>query len=122
MEVTRLSSVVETVTDLVTPILQDHDFYLYDWHQNAYIGRLHGLHHPAIALKNASMRYPLTPTERNIIETHMWPLTLFHIPGCRAAVIVCIADKICSAYETVSYRIRPKHHPSNAFSHHPKSR
>ena len=30
MEVTRLSSVVETVTDLVTPILQDHDFYLYD--------------------------------------------------------------------------------------------
>ena len=27
---TRLSSVVETVTDLVTPILQDHDFYLYD--------------------------------------------------------------------------------------------
>ncbi len=99
-----------------------HDFYLYDWHENGYIGRLHGLHHPAIALKNASMRYPLTPTERNIIETHMWPLTLFHIPGCRAAVIVCMADKICSAYETVSYRIRPKHHPSNAFSHHPKSR
>ena len=78
-----------------------HDFYLYDWHENGYIGRLHGLHHPAIALKNASMRYHLTSTERNIIESHMWPLTLFHIPKCRAAWIVCISDKICSAYEII---------------------
>lgn len=78
-----------------------HDFYLYDWHENGYVGRLHGLHHPAIALQNASMRYSLTPCERNIIESHMWPLTLFHIPRCRAAWIVCIADKICSSYESV---------------------
>lgn len=78
-----------------------HDFYLYDWHENGYVGRLHGLHHPAIALKNASLRYPLTPTEQNIIISHMWPLTLFHIPKCRAAFIVCLADKICSAYETI---------------------
>ena len=48
MEVTRLSSVVETVTDLVTPILQDHDFYLYDlefvkegksWYLRVYIDK-----------------------------------------------------------------------------------
>lgn len=77
-----------------------HDFYLYDWHENGYVGRLHGLHHPAIALENASSRYPLTPTERNIIESHMWPLTLFHMPKCRAAFLVCLADKICSSYET----------------------
>lgn len=80
-----------------------HDFYLYDWHENGYIGRLHGLHHPAIALANAARRYPLTPTERNIIESHMWPLTLFHMPKCRAAFIVCLADKICSAYEVASH-------------------
>ena len=78
-----------------------HDFYLYDWHNNGYPGRLHGLHHPAIALKNASMRYQLTPCECNIIESHMWPLTIRHIPKCRAAVIVCIADKFCSAYEVL---------------------
>ncbi len=78
-----------------------HDFYLYDWHENGYIGRLHGLHHPAIALKNASAHYTLTPVERNIIESHMWPLTLFHFPKCRAALIVCIADKICSSYEVI---------------------
>ena len=81
-----------------------HDFYLYDWHQNAYIGRLHGLHHPAIALQNAMERYTLTRTERNIIESHMWPLTFFTVPKCREAFIVCIADKICSSYETILRR------------------
>lgn len=78
-----------------------HDFYLYDWHENGYPGRLHGLHHPAIALNNASARYDLTPAECNIIESHMWPLTLRHIPKCRAAAIVCLADKLCSAYEVI---------------------
>lgn len=78
-----------------------HDFYLYDWHENGYPGRLHGLHHPAIALKQASRRYLLTPDEKNTIRSHMWPLTPFAVPKCRAAWIVCLADKICSSYETV---------------------
>ena len=52
MEVIRLSSVVETVTDLVTPILQDHDFYLYDlefvkegksWYLRVYIDKDGGI-------------------------------------------------------------------------------
>ncbi len=52
MEVTRLSSVVETVTDLVTPILQDHNFYLYDlefvkegksWYLRVYIDKDGGI-------------------------------------------------------------------------------
>lgn len=81
-----------------------HDFYLYDWHENAYFGRLHGYHHPAVALENAMRRYALTETEKNIIESHMWPLTLFSVPKCRAAAIVCLADKICSAYETLACR------------------
>ena len=47
-----LSSVVETVTDLVTPILQDHDFYLYDlefvkegksWYLRVYIDKDGGI-------------------------------------------------------------------------------
>ena len=49
---TRLSSVVETVTDLVTPILQDHDFYLCDlefvkegksWYLRVYIDKDGGI-------------------------------------------------------------------------------
>ncbi len=78
-----------------------HDFYLYDWHNSASHERLHGFHHPAIALKNAMQRYKLSPVEQNIIRSHMWPLTLLSIPKCRAAVIVCLADKICSTYETI---------------------
>lgn len=78
-----------------------HDFYLYDWHDGTSHERLHGFHHPAVALKNAMQRYALSPVEQNIIQSHMWPLTLFSVPKCRAAVIVCLADKICSAYETI---------------------
>lgn len=78
-----------------------HDFYLYDWHDGTSHKRLHGFHHPAAALRNAMRHYALTPMEQNIIRSHMWPLTLFSVPRCRAAVIVCIADKICSARETV---------------------
>lgn len=78
-----------------------HDFYLYDWHNSNSHERLHGFHHPAAALKNAMECYKLTPVEQNIIKSHMWPLTLFSVPKCRAALIVCIADKICSSYETI---------------------
>lgn len=78
-----------------------HDFYLYDWHENGYPGRLHGLHHPAVALKEALRRYRLTPIEQNIIISHMWPLTIFSFPRSRAAVLVCLSDKICSAYEVI---------------------
>ena len=78
-----------------------HDFYLYDWHDSHSHERLHGFHHPAVALKNALKRYKLSPVEQNIIRSHMWPLTLFSVPRCRAAFIVCITDKICSTYETI---------------------
>ena len=52
MEVTHLSTVVETVTDLVTPILDEHNFYLYDlefvkegksWYLRVYIDKEGGI-------------------------------------------------------------------------------
>lgn len=76
-----------------------HDFYLYDWHDPDSHRRLHGFHHPTTALRNAMQRYTLSPVEQNIIKSHMWPLTLFTVPKCRAAFIVCLADKICSCQE-----------------------
>ena len=79
-----------------------HDYFLYDWHvgdarkpQN-----LHGFYHPGIALRNASGEYDLTARERDIIEKHMWPLTLTKVPRCREAWIVTTADKWCSLLET----------------------
>ena len=76
-----------------------HDYFLYDWHDHG--DKLHGYHHPHIALKNAKRDFGLTEREQNIIKSHMWPLTLTHVPKCREAVLVCIADKICSIEETI---------------------
>ena len=81
-----------------------HDCYLYDWHDGAAERKIHGFTHPAAALQNAEARYPLNPCEANIIRTHMWPLTLRHVPACREAVLVCMADKGCSLKETLFQR------------------
>ena len=81
-----------------------HDFYLYDWHHCADLPGLHGFEHPARALKKAEEFFPLNDKERNIIASHMWPLTLTKIPRCREAAIVCLADKLCSLQETLFQR------------------
>lgn len=78
-----------------------HDYYLYDWHDRSAHAKLHGFRHPLTALSNAKKRYDLSPKEENIIESHMWPLTLTHVPRCREAVLVCVADKLCALYETI---------------------
>ena len=81
-----------------------HDYFLYDWHDKYSHEKLHGFHHPNVALENASREYQLTPRERDIIRKHMWPLTLFHIPRCREAWVVTTADKYCSLKETLLER------------------
>ena len=79
-----------------------HDYFLYDWH--TWKGPLHGPYHPKAALENAKRDFTLSACEENIIRSHMWPLTLFHAPKTKEAVIVCIADKICSTKETLFQR------------------
>ena len=76
-----------------------HDYYLYDWHSRG--DKLHGYHHPDIAARKADEDFSLTSKERDIIRTHMWPLTFLHVPSSKEAVIVCIADTICSSKETL---------------------
>ncbi len=80
-----------------------HDYYLYDWHHNNG-SHFHGFTHPETALKLADKDFHLTDTERNMIRSHMWPLTLFHIPKCREAWLLCVADKMVSTRETVLER------------------
>lgn len=77
-----------------------HDFYLYDWHQRDRSHRLHGFRHPAAALRNADRVFSLNTIERDIIATHMWPLTLTRLPRYRESAVVCFADKCCALLET----------------------
>ena len=81
-----------------------HDFYLYDWHRCRNITRWHGFKHPLIARYNADAVFHLNEVEKNIIQSHMWPLTLPWVPRCREAVLVCIADKLAALWETVARR------------------
>ena len=80
-----------------------HDFYLYDWHdlpKPKSFFELHGFTHSKIALENATKEFDLSEREKNIIASHMFPLTLTKVPKCREAWIVCIADKIVATKET----------------------
>lgn len=81
-----------------------HDFYLYDWHRCRDITRWHGFKHPLIARYNAETIFALDTVEKNIIQSHMWPLTITWVPRCREAVLVCLADKMSSTWETVMER------------------
>ena len=87
--------------ELVTACLL-HDFYLYDWHTRG--DHLHGYHHPKIASVQAKRHFQVSNRVASAIQTHMWPLTLLHVPSSRTAWLLAAADKICSIQETLLYR------------------
>ena len=77
-----------------------HDFYLYDWHIKGDRKGLHGFTHPKDALKNATHYFELSDIKMQIIERHMWPLTL-KPPTKKASLIVTLCDKYCTVLETL---------------------
>lgn len=95
-------------TDSVIRGAMLHDFYLYDWHVADKRHRLHGYKHPRFALTNARKYYKLSPIEEDIIEKHMWPLTLRKIPAYRESMLVCFVDKFCSLSETFFIPVMPR--------------
>ena len=84
-----------------------HDFYLYDWHKQGsfrglrHLFEMHGFSHPGYACVNAKRVFSITRKEQSIIASHMWPLTFRHVPSCREAIIVCLADKYCAVVESI---------------------
>ncbi len=76
-----------------------HDLHLQDWSLTNIKKPERLLIHPGIALENASKYYELGEIEKDIIITHMWPVTLKAVPKTKESVIVNCADKICAVYE-----------------------
>ncbi len=88
-----------------------HDFYLYDWHSPTGHHKLHGFSHPRVAMENAKKYFPdLSDKEANMIRSHMWPLTLLHIPTSKEAAILAMTDKYCSTMETFKLNNPNKNH------------
>lgn len=79
-----------------------HDYYLYDWHTHG--DSLHGYHHAQIAAENARKDFGVSEKAEDAIRTHMWPLTLTRVPSSKEAWIISLADKMCSARETLFER------------------
>ncbi len=75
-----------------------HDYFLYDWHDRRACHPYHPTYHPTLAMRNASLDYSLTKKEKQIIQRHMWPLTIIP-PTCPEAWAVTMADKICTLLE-----------------------
>lgn len=87
--------------ELITAALL-HDYYLYDWHKH--VVKWHGYKHPFIAAEKAQHDFGVSLEVKKAIETHMWPLTLFHMPSSRIAWLVTAADKQVSLAETLFHR------------------
>ena len=78
-----------------------HDYFLYDWHDKEHVHkRPHGFYHPKAALANAMCEFTLSEKEKDIIQKHMFPLTVMP-PKYKEAWIVCLVDKFCSTRETL---------------------
>lgn len=80
-----------------------HDYFLYDWHDKSLRNSIHGFTHPGKALKEASKDFNLTKIEKDMIRSHMFPLTV-RPPKYREGVLLCIADKLCALQETIGGR------------------
>lgn len=76
-----------------------HDLYLYD--PKSLPSYKQCFAHPVAALRNAAQLCgELTAAEADGILCHMWPMAR-HIPRCREAAAVCLADKLCATAEVL---------------------
>lgn len=81
-----------------------HDLFYYDTDAMD-LGPLHWSFHPRQALQNAEALTELNDTERDIILSHMWPLTPDR-PKFRESYLVTFVDKSCATFEFSNYIAR----------------
>jgi uncharacterized protein len=75
-----------------------HDLYLYDPKDKTAHPGSQCFDHPKAAARNAEKITDLSPKERNIILSHMWPLG-GQLPRSREALLVDLVDTVCAGLE-----------------------
>ena len=75
-----------------------HDLYLYDSRDRTAHPGNQCFDHPRFAARNAAALTPLTPKERNIILSHMWPAG-GPLPRSVEAWTVDLVDTVCAGLE-----------------------
>jgi uncharacterized protein len=75
-----------------------HDLYLYDSKDKSAHPGFQCFDHPKAAARNAEQVTKLSPKERNIILSHMWPLG-GALPRSPEALLVDLVDTMCAALE-----------------------
>ena len=61
--------------------------------------------HPKIALDNSEEYFDVNEVEKDIILSHMYPITK-EKPVYKESKVVCLCDKIISIYEFFRYDVR----------------
>lgn len=81
-----------------------HDFFTDEDVKNYSKKQWHKIH-PYLALNNSMDYFELNDKEKNIIESHMFPLNM-EKPKYKESVIVGTADKIVSIYEFSRFNLK----------------
>lgn len=83
-----------------------HDFYFnYQLEDNGEVKNL--VEHPSMAVLNASKYYELSERQKNMIESHMFPLCKV-MPKYKESFCITIVDKVVAFYEQNRYKMGMK--------------
>lgn len=82
-----------------------HDLFFYDRKSHEKVLRSHAEEHASVALYNASLAFPISELEGDMIVNHMWPMTP-HLPRHRETFIITVVDKFCACAEVMAYATR----------------
>lgn len=83
-----------------------HDFYFnYQLEENGEAKNL--VEHPNMALLNASKYYELSELQKNMIASHMFPLSKV-LPKYKESICITIVDKVVAIYEQQRYKVGMK--------------
>lgn len=82
-----------------------HDLFFYDRKKHEKIRNGHCAEHANIALYNASMLFPITELEGDMILNHMWPMTP-RLPRHAETYMITLVDKFCATVELSAHVLR----------------